>query len=415
MIRLLSFVIIFALCPSITSAQEPLSLSDLIRRAVDQNEQIAAFKARAEQKRLEAQQAQAQPNPEIGFSRGRKEVSPNKGPLYEFSVAQPFLFPGKQTLRAAVIEAEAEQERVRQTRAELTVALGVTRLAYEYGLARRASEIAAERQEHFETIRTYLSGRTFAAPQKMAESRIVENRLRNLVTKGLEAQAATRDAFEKLNLLIRVGTDTYPNIRLIWFNGRTALDKGAWLGRALSDNFDLAEQGLEAEGARKSADLAKIELMPDFSVSAFAQRERANETERNRGLGLGLSIPIFNRNVKGIASAKQLVAAEETTLAYQRRVVESAMKRSLAEYEAARQIASRYPESLLKQIHSQFEETEEEFRKGRVDFLTLLELDGEYAETVEHALEAQLALIESASEIFELSGEMDFLRRIESF
>ncbi|OGH58355.1 MAG: hypothetical protein A3G34_16135 [Candidatus Lindowbacteria bacterium RIFCSPLOWO2_12_FULL_62_27] len=396
-------------------AEESYSLPDIVRRALEQNEQIAAFKARAEQKRLEAGQAKATPNPEIEYAKGRKKVSPSKGPVHELSVSQPILYPGKQALRSAVILVEADKERVRLRQTELAVALDVTRLAYEYGLARRKAALFAERQEHFKIIQTYLSGRIFAAPQKKAESQIVENRLRNLTTLGLEAQAAYRATFEKLNLLARLGTDSYPVVRLVWFNGRTPLDEKAMIAKSQANNLELAEQGLEAAGARKEADLAAIELMPDFSVSAFTQRERAVETERSRGMGIGLSIPIFNRNRHGIAAAKQRISAEESALAFQRRRVEGELRQSLAEYDAARQIVARYPETLLTAMHRQVEDAEEEFEKGRVELLVFLELDQEFAETVEHAIEAQLDLVESASEIFALTADPEFLPRIESF
>ena len=187
------------------------------------------------------------------------------------------------------------------------------------------------------------------------------------------------------------------------------------IAKSQANNLELAEQGLEAAGARKEADLAAIELMPDFSVSAFTQRERAVETERSRGMGIGLSIPIFNRNRHGIAAAKQRISAEESALAFQRRRVEGELRQSLAEYDAARQIVARYPETLLTAMHRQVEDAEEEFEKGRVELLVFLELDQEFAETVEHAIEAQLDLVESASEIFALTADPEFLPRIESF
>lgn len=412
--RPLAFFIILTLWPSLTSAQEPLSLEDVVTRAIEHSDQIAASIARVDQKRLAAEQAKARPNPEIEFASGRRKVEPKNGPLYEVSLTQPFLYPGKRNLRVAVLEAEARQERVRHEQTRLAVALDVTRLAYEYGIARRKAAFAAERQNHFEVIRSYLSGRTFAAPQKKAESQIVENRLRNLAADGLQAQSAVRAAFETLNLMVGFA-DTFPDIRLRWFAGESAVDEIAWLTKARAKNPELAEQNAVLMGATKEAALAVLEPMPDFSVSMFTQKARAVETERNRGLGVGVSIPIFNRNVKGIESAKQKARAEEKLLAFQTRRVESGVKRAVAEFESARRLVRQYPESLLVSLHRQVEDAEEEFSKGRVELLVFLELDGEYAETVDHALDAQIELMSKAVELFSLAGEQDFLRWSEKF
>ncbi|OGH57989.1 MAG: hypothetical protein A3G34_16790 [Candidatus Lindowbacteria bacterium RIFCSPLOWO2_12_FULL_62_27] len=381
--RLLSFFIIFALWPAVTSAQEPLALSDLIRLAIDQNEQIAAFKARAEQKRLEAGQAKTMPNPEVEFRTGRREVNPRSGPLREISVAQPILYPGKQALRAAVLETEAEEECVRQHQTEHAVALETVRASYEYGLARRKADAVVEKLRHFESVRAFLSGRVFASPQKKAEAQIVESRLHNHTSVSFSATAEARAAFEKLNFLVQLPGDTNPTVRLIWFTGRTPLDEQGLLAQARLKNPSLLTQELEVTGARTEADMAAVEIMPDFSVSAFAQRGRAVETERNRGVGVGLSIPIFNLNKKGVAAAKARVKAEEAALSHARRRLESELRRRFAEFENARQLAARYPESRLDDMHKDFEKVEEEFRKGRVDLLIFLEVEEEIASTVD--------------------------------
>ncbi|MBI4179092.1 hypothetical protein HY522_06705 [bacterium] len=66
-------------------------------------------------------------------------------------------------------------------------------------------------------------------------------------------------------------------------------------------------------------------------------------------------------------------------------------------------------------MHKDFEEVEEEFRKGRVDLLIFLEVEEEFEETIEHALVAQMSLAAAAVEIFALAGETDFLRLMASF
>ncbi len=396
-------------------SQDGYSLAELVRRAIEQNEQIAAFKARAEQKHLEAQQAKAMPNPEAQFKIGRRKVDPKSGPINEVSVAQPILYPGKQALRAAVLENEAEEERVKERQAELAVALETVLAAYEYGMAQRKADAVAEKLRHFEAVRLYLSGRVFASPQKKAEVQIVESRLHNHTSVSYLATAEARAAFEKLNFLAKLPIDTHPAIRLVWFTGRTPLDEEGLLARARSNNPSVLARELEVTGARKEADLAALEIMPDFSVSAFSQRGRAVETERNRGVGVGLTIPIFNLNKKGIAAANERVKAEESALSYDRRRLESELRRRFAEFDNARQLAARYPESRLHDMHKDFEEVEEEFRKGRVDLLIFLEVEEEYEETIEHALDAQLSLAASAVEIFALTGDADFLRQLESY
>jgi hypothetical protein len=70
-------------------------------------------------------------------------------------------------------------------------------------------------------------------------------------------------------------------------------------------------------------------------------------------------------------------------------------------------LARRYPEAALAELATPLAAADEEFRRGRVDLLTLLELDAEVAETSLLALDAQVELADRLVTLLFWSGESD--------
>jgi tetratricopeptide (TPR) repeat protein len=141
------------------AAAETYPLAALVERALSRSDWVAALEARVEEKRVAAEQALAWQNPQLGIAVGRKQVASLRGPAYEAAISQPFFSPGKQALRAQMLDLGAEGERVRVRHASLFTSSEVVRLAYEYAANRRKTKFAKERLQRFELIRGYLAGR----------------------------------------------------------------------------------------------------------------------------------------------------------------------------------------------------------------------------------------------------------------
>jgi outer membrane protein TolC len=394
---------------------EKHTLADLVGLALQHTQLLGSQDARIEEKRLSAAQARVWPGSSLDFLAGRKSAADLSGPRYELALAQPLPLSGKPGLRGGLLDLESESWRVQRAASRISITFNVVQQAYEYAANRRKAVFVEKRQKRFDLIHAYLEGRAFPTPQRKAESRIVQNRLKILASDAIQNQAGFKASLEKLKVYVPLEAGKYPEVEVPWFAGTRGLDEKEWLARALENNPDLRLRRLAVKSAGLERTLASRDGLPDPSLVATYDQSRAADTEKNYGLGLSLAFPSWNRNRSGIRSAELRRLAEERLLAFEEQKLKADLSRALVEYEAARQIVLQYPQSALAELEAQLQEAEEGFRKGQIDLLTFLELDGSAAETYGRVLDAQQNLAAKAAEVLTAAGEQDALARLGSF
>lgn len=413
------FVSLLALAP-VSSAQDPapasgrFTLAQIVDLALKGNNLIGAQDARVEEKRLTAAQGRVWSGPTAGFLSGRTKQTEASGSRVEISFAQPIPLTGLPGLRGRLLDLETEAWRVQRGASEVAVTLGVAQGAYDYAASRRKAAFSASRRKRFELIESYLAGRVFPTPQRKAESRIVSNRVKNLVAEAIQSEAAFKAALEKLKVYAPLG-DGYPEVDVLWLSGGRTLDGKEWTAAALAQNPDLRLQRLTVEGAGLEKTRAGREGLPDTSLVATYEKGQADIIGTDYGLGLSLAFPSWNRNRSGIKSAEQRRIAEERQLSFAEQRLRAEIARALVEYEAARQTVLKYPQGMLPELEAQLKDADDGFRKGQVDLLTFLELDGSSSETYARALDAQAQLAAKAAELLALTADRDALAKLGSF
>ena len=88
---------------------------------------------------------------------------------------------------------------------------------------------------------------------------------------------------------------------------------------------------------------------------------------------------------------------------------------NIKEDEAARRIVLEYPEAVLSEMETQIQEAEAGFRKGQLDLLTFLELDGSVSDTFNRVLDAQADFAARVADLLTAAGESDVLEKLGSF
>lgn len=403
------------------AAQEPQSsgerytLTQLVERAVKNSPLLGAQDAQVEERRFTADQARVWSGPSAGFMVGRTRQTAASGSRFELSVAQPIPMTGMPGLRGGLLDLESESGRVQRVSAEVFVTLAVAQGAYEYAMNRRKAVFAESRRKRFELVQSYLAGRVFPTPQRKSESRIVFNRVKNLVADSIQSEAGFKASLEKLKAYVPLDAGKYPEVEVPWLTGNRGIDEKEWLDKALAENPDLNIQRLAVKGAALRRTLASREGLPDASLVASYEKGQADITGTDYGLGLSLAFPSWNRNRSGIKSAEKKKVAEERLLAYAEQKLKAELPRVLVEYEAARQTVLKYPPEMLAELESQLKEADEGFRKGQVDLLTFLEADASASETFSRALDAQVQLAAHAAELMLLTADRDALTKLGSF
>jgi len=401
--------------PAAESAGKKRTMAELVGLAIQNTKLLSAHDARVDEKRLSAAQARAWPGFSAEFLLGRKSAADANGPRYEFSVAQPLSLAGKLGLRGGLLDLESESWQVQRLGSEIFVTLTVAQGAYEYAANRRKATFAEKRRKRFEVIGSYLSGRVFATPQRKAESRIVENHLKNVAADAIQSEAGFKTSLEKLKVYTPLDSGTYPEIEVPWLSGTKSLDEKEWLERALANNPGLRVRRLAVQGAGLERTLASREGLPDAAIVASYEQSKAAETEKNYGLGLSLAFPSWNRNRSGIKSSEQRKLAEERQLGYEEQKLKAELSKALIEYEAARQTVLKYPQELMTELEVQLRDADEGFRKGQVDLLTFLELDDSASATFSRAYDAQVELASKVAELLTVTADKDALTKLGSF
>jgi outer membrane protein TolC len=183
----------------------------------------------------------------------------------------------------------------------------------------------------------------------------------------------------------------------------------------LARNPEILEQSLVVQKAQRIYELANLENWTDPTISGSYNEANAGGSEQNYLLGLGISIPLWGGNQAGIESAKQGEIFAQKILAYQIDRTKNEFNQKILAYDSARKIALKYPLTLIDELKSSLRAAEIEFRKGRLDLLTLLELDNQFAATVTQAFTVQQTLSNTILEIMLLCGESEIAQQIVSY
>jgi cobalt-zinc-cadmium efflux system outer membrane protein len=390
-------------------------LSDLVAMSLKGNPVLASKSATVDEKIQAGAQARAWAGPSLDLIAGRRKIDPASGPLFEAAVFQPLPWVGKNKLQGDLLNLQAESWRIQRAATETDIVLNVVRLSYEYTVNRRKAEFAEKRLKRFELINDYLSGRVFPTPQGRAERDIVQNRLKGLVADLLHRQAEFKTSLAKLKVYVPLPSKILPVITVPWLNGAKSLEEGECLAAALKNDPTLRLQGVVLKSAEMEKSLARKEGLPDPALLASFDQAKAGETEKNYGLGVSLAFPSWNQNRAGRRSAEQRMLAEEQLLSFEEQKLKANLPRALVEYEAARQVVMKFPQTIISELETQIQGAEKGFRKGQVDLLTFLELDGSCSDSFDGALSAQVELVGILSEIFAMTQEREILSRFESF
>ncbi len=395
--------------------KQQYTLETLVNQALSRSDQILSQQARIEEKQEAAVQAGAWKNPTLNVNGGVKRALPSLGPMFQVGISQQILFPGKQNLHREIAGFDKEIESISLAESELAITTDVIRLAYEYAMYERKLKFAESRRKRFELIQSYLAGHMFASPQQITTRLIVKERLRNINADWLQLQGAVKSRFEQLNFYVEADSQSNPTIAVPWLKGGRVLSDNEWATQVREDNFSLASQKVQVEKATKEQQLLRREVWPDISLSAFYGQETAGDTQRTAGIGLGIPLPLWNRNQAGIRSTSLKIKAEKYQLSLKEKQTEADIRKLLAQYEASRKIAGQYPQESIAMLEANLQTMEKEFRKNRVDFLLFLELDVQAAETVNHVLDAQLAVLESILSIFFIACDQTLLSQLSTF
>lgn len=357
-------------------AQEPVTLQQLVDKAMAANPQLRVGRGKWEAARERPAQAGALANPTFTY-KGMDGTSIGNFPNTEekrFEVQQAFPWFGKSTLRERVAAQDArvmEQDYgalVRDTVRE------VKETYYELRAVRQVMAItrkeAAVLQQLESVVRTvYASGK---APQvdvlkAQAEQTMLSQRILELETRDNALQS-------KLNVLM----DCDPGAPLVLAEPQNTFTDGPestleqLLDLAARQRAEIGRAQAELEKARAARRLMTREYFPDYSLGLEYRSFR--DSPDMAMFMIGVELPVWQGKYRaGAREAEKTMTANEAALEAVHNQVRQEVQQAQVNVVKARQSLRLYQQALIPQAIARFNASEAGYRTGQVGFLDLLE------------------------------------------
>lgn len=337
------------------------SSSDLVRRALASNGELAAVRIEIERARARLRQAGLRPNPTLDFEQttGRFTGAPGESEI-SVGLALPLELGGKRRRRIDLARAEFEavEAEVADRERRLT---NEVRAFYVEALAsiRELGTLEELNNLDLQTTR-FVQARVNegdTAPIELNQLRVEVDRLRSrraLVEGRLKATLLRLKSLTGLPAaeLLRLREDiASPPLPTPPASVETAIDI------ALRTRPDLRLARLNEEVAQAGLRLARAQGLPDitpftkfsYSRSAFDDTPVGVLRDRDKLLTFGVSvgIPIFNRNQGGKAEASAAITQAERRREFVEAVVRSEVQSAYARYEAARAALTTFEQGVI--------------------------------------------------------------------
>lgn len=380
------------------------SLQQAINLALSKNENLAAKKQIVNSIQFTQKQVGVWQNPSLAFSYYRKNTDDQYGNSYVASVAQPFYFPGKVSLREEVVGHDLQIGQLGIEREKLFIQYQVVSLSYQYLTLKRILEHAERRVKRLQNIQIYIRNRPRVEPQVRAEIRIIQSRL-NLAQKDMSMlKASAEGVWSKLNLYLNL--DEKPDLLLPEIAPSMSLDL-ATLENGIERNFSLKEIRVLKMRTESEQRLADKAVFPDFAITAFVQEERSNAHDRFYGIGGTFNLPLFDRQQHTSNSLGAKLAAQEHEAKYLEKWLKQELRAMHVLFENARANIERYPLADIAKEEKEFIYLDQEFKRGRVQVVTYLEAEAAVYNNALIAWGNQARFVELYADLLFLTGQKD--------
>ncbi len=404
------------LCPMFLAAgpqgagAEGLSLSDAVSLAVENNPQVRAAAQAVRAADGRHMQARALAGPEVSVEIGGIRGSNLEGAQdRKFGISQPFEFPGKRALRAAIAQDGLSRARMGLERARRLAAAqawrGFVRVLADEEIRRTLDGLLETLKQLQDTvIARYRAG---GVPYtEIARTRMEVFRIQNEIAETEQGLAAAR---RSLNLTLGRKPDEPMVLAGSFADLTPPVPVPRSVQEVVSGNESLRMQEAELAAAEKERDLARKTLLPDFRIGAFYDRSDGLEPLRGWALEAGMNVPLYwNWKQRGLIRESEGRAGEaaERHKAFERAAAAAAAD-SLARVDAGRAHFESYRTRVLPEAEEALHAGLTHYQYGRIDTLNLMDLYRSYRATRIEAIRAArdqqdaLAALSAAGEAIE--------------
>ncbi len=366
-------------------------IEELITLAEQNSHNIRAAEYSAlSQKRL-ANQQKYWSNPVVSFGRIAGQDT--------YGVSQTIPFYGKLQKKYDIEDAQYRILETQKNNLSLFVKSEVFSLLYQYQALKKKIELAQRRLDRLSLVDKYLATIVLSSPTKQAQWHITKDKIRLVERDLIKYRNQLCQTWNAANVYLNLESEP-SNISLEWLDDKNYRGKKFFIESALENNLELKEQKILISKTKSELSFAKVEQMPDVSVSATRQNGSvsgsfAGANQDSTGVGLSVSIPLFNRNQEKIASSESQIRAQESSYEFQRNQLAQLISNDISEYETSLKLAKNFPVNNIGKIVSRLSQANSDFKKGVLDFITYIELDSQEYQTIDTIIDTQVDLAAS--------------------
>lgn len=360
--RLFHLLLILLIALPICAQQQGASSSDLIRRALATNADLAASRLEIERARARLNQAGHRPNPTIDFEHTTGRLTGSQGE-HETTIgfALPLEVGGQRKRRVELARAELEAAEAEVADRERRLTAEVRASYAEVLAALRELEITAELTDVDQQTARVVEVRVTEGDSAPVELNLLRSEIDRL--RSRRALVEGRLQVSLLRLKNMAGIAPGEPLRLSEHLGAQVQAEPpasveAAVEIALRTRPDLRLARLNEEVTQAGMRLAQAQAKPD--VTAFTRYTKSSavfddtpigglrDKDRLLTFGVSIGLPVFNRNQGAKAEAEAAILQARRRREFAESVVRAEVASAYARYEAAKQSLAIFEQGVLE-------------------------------------------------------------------
>lgn len=346
-------------------------------------------------------------NPSVYVDYGQRKAADESGAEYAVQIEQPIYFPGRKELKQLLVDNDSKIKEIQQIEAYNSIRLSSIKFAYRYLVAADKKNHVKERLKRLSLIENYIKARPFFTPQAKTDLYIIETKILALRKHFNDLQLGASKDYESLNLYLR--QESIPKLKIPYYKGGIKFDLKELEKRAISQNPSILAAKGELDKARTELRLANLEKYPDYSITSQIGEDKSGVANRFYDFGLKFRIPVWDQFQNKVASAETNMKSKQDRLAYQENLIQTSFKQAYLDYEQAKMNLDLYDLNQLDRIDRDLNFADMEFKRGRIQLISYLELENQLHETHHAVLDAQISHLESLLNLLYITNEKDII------
>ena len=372
------------------------NIDNLLKTAEENSANIQAFDLFAQSQKSFANQQKYWTNPIISAT---KTSSQNT-----FSLSQEIPYFNKLENKYNIENSEFKIQENRRNSLILEVKSQVFKLAYQNFILQNKIQLTQKRLDRLSLISNYLANIALDSPNRHAQSIIAQDRIKLVQRDLIILNNQLKQNFNNLNVFLNL--PEHPKITLKWLDKNQLEPKQNLVQKAFENNLNLKGQKFNIEKYHSELAYAKIEQMPNVNIHGQIQDSSGSSSNQaSNGIGLSLSVPIINQNKEKIFSAESKIKAQNKLYEFEKNQLEKIIENDILQYQTQLKNSQIFAINLVPKIIARLNNSNVDFKKGILDFITYIELDMQEYQTLEAIFEAQYLLAESFSDLMVKIGD----------